>query len=280
MFCNFGFVTLQAAYVNDALSATESPAERAALTQHMAQKIRVCVRKRPLNSNGLLCWIFEFAWLSALLFVERRNGERDIIGSDGQTTGSLTVHEPKVKLDLTPYTESHGFLFDEAFGARTSNAAVYRQTARPLVESLFLGARATCFAYGQTGSGKTHTMLGSGGDDGLYVLAAHDVFARLAHAPAALRCHVAFFEIYGGKLFDLLAARQRLYARDNGQGEVIVRGLSEHDVGNVAQLMAIVRKGMESRSVGSTAANQDSSRSHAVLQLSIGRGESQPSVAC
>lgn len=32
----------------------------------------------------------------------------------------------------------------------------FRFTAKPLVQSIFDGAMATCFAYGQTGSGKTH----------------------------------------------------------------------------------------------------------------------------
>lgn len=41
-----------------------------------------------------------------------------------------------------------------------------RFTAKPLVQSIFEGAMATCFAYGQTGSGKTHVrsfclLLGS-----------------------------------------------------------------------------------------------------------------------
>jgi kinesin family protein 2/24 len=132
-------------------------------------------------------------------------------------------------------------------------SASYERSAQPLVTALFEGARATCIAYGQTGSGKTHTMLGNGGDDGydhqrihvffilmsssmfrLYVLAARDMFSRLAKAPdgnsnncvvaddlklvffVAIECRVAFFEIYGGKLFDLLNQRSKLHARDNG----------------------------------------------------------------
>lgn len=46
-------------------------------------------------------------------------------------------------------------------------------------------------------------------------------------------------------------------------------GLSEKHVRNVEDLLAIMAEGQRQRSTGSTAANADSSRSHAVLQLSL-----------
>jgi hypothetical protein len=227
------------------------------IARALQHKIRVCVRKRPLNSR------------------ERRANEADIVSGDGDAV--LAVHEPKLKLDLTPYTEEHSFQFDEVFDETIDNEEVYRRTARPLVAAIFKGARATCFAYGQTGSGKTHTMLGDGeGTLGLYMLAARDLFAQLGSLGANHVCTVSFFEIYGGKLFDLLASRTLCHARDNGQGEVVIRGLSSHVVANEHALLECVRQGSESRSVGTTAANADSSRSHAVLQLTVGRRNDKP----
>jgi hypothetical protein len=227
------------------------------IARALQHKIRVCVRKRPLNSR------------------ERRANETDIVSGDGDAV--LAVHEPKLKLDLTPYTEEHSFQFDEVFDETIDNEEVYRRTARPLVAAIFKGARATCFAYGQTGSGKTHTMLGDGeGTLGLYMLAARDLFAQLGSLGAGHVCTVSFFEIYGGKLFDLLANRTLCHARDNGQGEVVIRGLSSHVVANEHALLECVRQGSESRSVGTTAANADSSRSHAVLQLTVGRRNDKP----
>jgi hypothetical protein len=227
------------------------------IARALQHKIRVCVRKRPLNSR------------------ERRANEADIVSGDGDSV--LCVHEPKLKLDLTPYTEEHSFQFDEVFDEAIDNEEVYRRTARPLVAAIFKGARATCFAYGQTGSGKTHTMLGDGeGTLGLYMLAARDLFAQLGTMGAGHVCTVSFFEIYGGKLFDLLANRTLCHARDNGQGEVVIRGLSSHVVANEHALLECVRQGSESRSVGTTAANADSSRSHAVLQLTVGRRNDKP----
>lgn len=46
-------------------------------------------------------------------------------------------------------------------------------------------------------------------------------------------------------------------------------GLSEQHVRNVDDLLGVIAEGQRQRSTGSTAANADSSRSHAVLQLSL-----------
>jgi hypothetical protein len=110
------------------------------------------------------------------------------------------------------------FRFDVAFDETCSNADIYARTAAPLVESVFKGVNATCFAYGQTGAGKTHTMMGPSNEphgspnQGLITLAANDMFDRLRSNPGVtLTC--SFFEIYSGKLFDLLNDRRSLAAR-------------------------------------------------------------------
>lgn len=82
--------------------------------------------------------------------------------------------------------------------------------------------QATCFAYGQTGSGKTYTM------QPLPLRAAADIFEYLSFAEHAdLSLWVSCFEIYGGKLFDLLNSRQGLVMREDGKGRVCIVGLKE-----------------------------------------------------
>jgi kinesin family protein 2/24 len=83
---------------------------------------------------------------------------------------------------------------------------------RPLVECAFDGAKVTCFAYGQTGSGKTYTMLGNGHSvRGLYLLAAEDIFKQLSKHQVDV--WISFYEIYCGKLYDLLNDKAILFAR-------------------------------------------------------------------
>ena len=96
-----------------------------------SDRIRVCVRKRPLSKKELA------------------RKETDVALVNGRRT--IHFYEPKVKVDLTKYVETHEFVFDEVLDSDATNDDVYSRTAQPLVEYIFSGGKATCFAYGQTG---------------------------------------------------------------------------------------------------------------------------------
>lgn len=144
------------------------------------------------------------------------------------------------------------------------------------MQTIFEGGMATCFAYGQTGSGKTHTM---GGDfhgktqdckKGIYALVAKDVFNYLEspkYRPLKLMCAASFFEIYSGKVFDLLADKAKLRVLEDGKQVVQIVGLTERIVENVDEVLRLIAHGNAARTSGQTSANSNSSRSHAVFQI-------------
>uniref|UniRef100_A0A3Q1D9L9 Kinesin-like protein n=1 Tax=Amphiprion ocellaris TaxID=80972 RepID=A0A3Q1D9L9_AMPOC len=216
-------------------------------------RICVCVRKRPLNKQGK---------------------EIDVVTIPGK--GALLVHEPKHKVDLTKYLDNQVFHFDYSFDETATNELVYKFTAKPLVQSIFEGGMATCFAYGQTGSGKTHTM---GGDftgrqqnsaKGIYALAAQDVFTYLNHrryAHLELSAYVSFFEIYNGKVYDLLNKKAKLRVLEDDRQQVQVVGLEEIYVSTAEDVIKMIEMGSACRTSGQTSANANSSRSHAILQI-------------
>lgn len=177
------------------------------------------------------------------------------------------VNEPKIKYDLTPYTERHCFYYDEVLDENTGNREVYNRCCKPLIDTLFSNGNATCFAYGQTGSGKTHTMLGRDTEPGLYACAAKDIFTRCK--TQGMEVFASFYEIYGRKLFDLLNDRAKLVAREDGDKVINICGLTEHSVANLDALFDIIQRGSQYRAAGATSANSESSRSHAVLQMEI-----------
>ncbi|KPI87859.1 putative MCAK-like kinesin [Leptomonas seymouri] len=209
-------------------------------------RILVAIRKRPLNAG------------------EQANGFDDIMDTDNAS--EIVLKEPKVRVDLRKYTHVHRFFFDEVFDETCTNVEVYHRTAHALIDTVFDGGSATCFAYGQTGSGKTHTMLGKSPEPGLYALAARDMFDRLTED---MHIVVSFYEIYSGKLFDLLNGRRPLRALEDERGKVNIRGLTEHASTSVGDLMGIIEQGNGVRSCGSTGANDTSSRSHAILEIKL-----------
>ncbi|XP_004434798.1 PREDICTED: kinesin-like protein KIF2B [Ceratotherium simum simum] len=219
-------------------------------------RICVCVRKRPLNQR------------------ETAMKDLDIITIPSDTV--VMVHESKQKVDLTRYLENQTFCFDHAFDDTASNELVYQFTAQPLVESIFRKGMATCFAYGQTGSGKTHTMGGasSGRDQdcskGIYALVAQDVFLllkTLAYEKLDLKVYGTFFEIYGGKVYDLLNWKKQLQVLEDGHQQIQVVGLREQEVCCVEDVLNLVELGNSCRTSGQTSVNAHSSRSHAIFQI-------------
>lgn len=105
---------------------------------------------------------------------------------------------------------------------------------------------------------------------GLYYLAARDVFRGVeAERFSHLSVSVSLFEIYGGKLFDLLNKRKAVKCLEDHKGKVCFPGLSEHGANCPEELMDIIESGAMHRSMGTTSANADSSRSHAVMQISL-----------
>ncbi|KAK3028328.1 hypothetical protein RJ639_037790 [Escallonia herrerae] len=220
-------------------------------------KIKVVVRKRPLNKKELT------------------KNEEDIITIESRLN-SLTVHETKLKVDLTEYMEKHEFVFDAVLNEEVSNDEVYHETVEPIVPIIFQRTKATCFAYGQTGSGKTYTMKP------LPLKASRDILRLMLHTyrNQGFQLFVSFFEIYGGKLFDLLNDRKKLCMREDGKQQVCIVGLQEFRVFDVETIKDLIERGSATRSTGTTGANEESSRSHAILQLVIKRSadgsESKP----
>ncbi|KEH27114.1 kinesin motor family protein [Medicago truncatula] len=218
-------------------------------------KIKVAVRKRPLNKK------------------EIAKKEEDIITID---SNFLTVFERKLKVDLTEYVEKHEFFFDAVLDEDVSNDEVYAETVEPIVPLIFQKTKATCFAYGQTGSGKTYTM------QPLPLKASQDILRLMyrTYQSQGFQLYVSFFEIYGGKLFDLLNDRKKLFMREDGKQQVCIVGLQEYRVFEVETIKQFIEKGNATRSTGTTGANEESSRSHAILQLVIKRSadgsESKP----
>jgi hypothetical protein len=230
-------------------------------------RIRVIVKKRPVSKTEA-----------------NLSGGIDVIHPlDYGDYGKIMVYQPKTRVDLTREVETVPFAYDNVFCENSTNVQIYDRSVRNLVAPFFEGQWATVFAYGQTGSGKTYTMMGSNmtginagtaredeSNLGLYYLAALDIFEMIKQPEYShLTIGASLFEIYGGKLFDLVHERKLIKCLEDSRGKVCFPGLTEHPMSGPDELMELIEGGARNRSTGTTSRNADSSRSHAVLQLNL-----------
>lgn len=80
---------------------------------------------------------------------------------------------------------------------------------------------------------------------------------------------VSFFEIYCGRLYDLLNQRAELKIREDKKQNINVIGMEEKLICSANEFMDVIEYGSNFRVTSQNATNSDSSRSHAILQISL-----------
>ncbi|KAL2843510.1 kinesin family protein [Aspergillus pseudoustus] len=166
------------------------------------------------------------------------------------------------------------FAFDRIFDQSASQGEVYESTTRNLLDSVLDGYNATVFAYGATGCGKTHTITGTPQQPGIIFLTMQELFERIEERSGEKQTELSlsFLEIYNETIRDLLVAggsKSGLTLREDTNKSVSVAGLSSHNPKTVQEVMDMIMRGNECRTMSPTEANATSSRSHAVLQINI-----------
>lgn len=136
------------------------------------------------------------------------------------------------------------------------------------------GYNATVFAYGATGCGKTHTITGTVQAPGVIFLTMQELFERISDRSAekVTEVSLSYLEIYNETIRDLLVpggSKQPLMLREDANHAVSVAGLTSHHPQNVQEVMDMIVRGNEYRTMSPTEANATSSRSHAVLQINV-----------
>uniref|UniRef100_A0A452Q9E0 Kinesin-like protein KIF19 n=1 Tax=Ursus americanus TaxID=9643 RepID=A0A452Q9E0_URSAM len=164
------------------------------------------------------------------------------------------------------------YLFDVAFDFTATQEMVYQATTKSLIDGVISGYNATVFAYGPTGCGKTYTMLGTDHEPGIYVRTLNDLFRAIEETSDDMEYEVSmsYLEIYNEMIRDLLnPALGYLELREDSKGVIQVAGITEVSTINAKEVMQLLMKGNRQRTQEPTAANQTSSRSHAVLQVAV-----------
>ncbi|PNY17520.1 kinesin-like protein, partial [Trifolium pratense] len=192
-------------------------------------------------------------------------------------------------IELAQNGQKHSFTFDRVFAPDASQQEVFTEISQ-LVQSALDGYKVCIFAYGQTGSGKTYTMMGRPGhpgEKGLIPRSLEQIFqTRQSQQPQGWKyeMQVSMLEIYNETIRDLLSTNKSSSDAtrvDNGtpgkqytikhdaNGNTHVSDLTVVDVQSVKEVAFLLNQAANSRSVGKTQMNEQSSRSHFVFTLRI-----------
>lgn len=180
-------------------------------------------------------------------------------------------------------TKDQVFAFDRVFDDNVSQSEVYESTTRNLLDSVLEGYNATVFAYGATGCGKTHTITGTTQMPGIIFLTMQELFEKIADRQDEKQTELtlSYLEIYNETIRDLLVpggSKQGLMLREDANQAVTVSGLTSHHPKDVQEVMDMIVRGNEYRTVSPTEANATSSRSHAVLQINVAQKDKNAAV--
>nr|XP_020020162.1 kinesin-like protein KIFC3 isoform X2 [Castor canadensis] len=149
------------------------------------------------------------------------------------------------------------------------------QEVQALITSCIDGFNVCIFAYGQTGAGKTYTMEGTPENPGINQRALQLLFSEVQEKASDWQytMTVSAAEIYNEVLRDLLGKdpQEKLEIRlcPDGSGQLYVPGLTEFQVQSVDDINKVFEFGHTNRTTEFTNLNEHSSRSHALLIVTV-----------
>jgi kinesin family protein C2/C3 len=176
-------------------------------------------------------------------------------------------------MKVSVFEETNGrrkwFEFDKAFQPDCTQLQVFEEV-KPLATSVLDGYNVCIFAYGQTGSGKTFTMTGNQASPGLNTHTLSELFAikQERAVDSEIKISMCVTEVYNEMIRDLLATKQKkLDVKSNSDGSSSVPGLTEVEVKTVEDVLQYMAQAQSNRTVMATDMNDESSRSHSIVQV-------------
>ncbi|KAM8762584.1 kinesin-like protein KIFC3 isoform 3-T3 [Acanthopagrus schlegelii] len=166
------------------------------------------------------------------------------------------------------------FELDKVFSPQATQEEVF-QEVQSLVTSCIDGFNVCIFAYGQTGSGKTYTMEGVVDNPGINQRALRLLFSEVTDkAPDwDYNITVSMVEIYNEMLRNLLGENPTdkldIKMNPDGSGQLYVPGLTEFTVQSPEDINKVFELGHMNRATACTNLNEHSSRSHALLIITV-----------
>ena len=108
-------------------------------------------------------------------------------------------------------------------------------------------------------------------DKGVLIYALEDLFAHIKATRDKTYClSCCYLEIYNEQVYDLLEfSNEALSVNEDPQRGFYVRGISEHLVTRLEEVLKFIERGEANRKYAATAMNHHSSRSHTIFRLNV-----------
>ncbi|KAI9353703.1 P-loop containing nucleoside triphosphate hydrolase protein [Obelidium mucronatum] len=251
------------------------------------QSIKVAVRLRNTNdSGGKTCSNSRPA--TPNITSENNNNQSPPICMNLSGNNKIDICDPKNE------SSTKAFHFDTVFKMDASQEDVYNTAVDPLIRKCLEGYNGCIFAYGQTASGKTHTMQGPTArieeslndgctnlspEVGIITRVVHQLHDHVKHKRGKIdeatgNCldfvvKVSYLEIYNEGLVDLLVDKDKQEPESITGKDLYVQNLTEKYISTLQDYVRILTTGAKNRSIGETNMNRQSSRSHAILTITI-----------
>ncbi|XP_073491548.1 kinesin-like protein KIF13A isoform X1 [Aquarana catesbeiana] len=217
-------------------------------------KVKVAVRVRPLNQRE-----------------EGLNSECVV-----RVSGTQITLLPPISFKEKDRKEPHIFTYDNCFWTEdrhdTGQEDVFEHLGDGALENIWLGYNVCIFAYGQTGSGKTFSMMGTDNQPGIVPRICSALFNKESNDLETIRIEASYFEIYNEEVRDLLRSaknQKKLRVREDRLIGPYVEELSCHAVQSYGEIKLLLDQGNKQRAIAETKMNEQSSRSHSILTLTI-----------
>jgi len=174
------------------------------------------------------------------------------------------------------------FIFDNVFIGSANNEMVFNESIKSMIDKILEGYNSTALAYGVTGTGKTYTIFGDLSnnfkDEGIIFKACDYLFEKIEVNKTGDNINnnidyyikILYIEIYNEIVKDLINENSTsLMIVEDPQKGVICPNAKEIIINDSVELKKIINEGNKRRTMASTNQNQFSSRSHAILQMTL-----------
>ena len=195
---------------------------------------------------------------------------------------NITYQEHNIQLKIEKFNLMNekkivrqNFMFDKVFDIDYLNSDIFEEIGFQMIHNLQNQKNSVFYVYGQTGSGKTHTLFGSKSNEvGIRMDIPTKGFVELLlERLQSLNMDVR----YNGSSIITSVTRftqQELKECENYDGSLHFLNSTEYllggDKSNMSNISSIIKQIKESRHVGISSANRQSSRSHLIFQIHYG----------